>query len=66
VSPWSDAERAEPRVLGLKRSVVDRGLMVVTVYGALRAVQNVSPGMALKVVYQVEPTTPEFEDVSAH
>jgi hypothetical protein len=40
--------------------------MVVTVYGALRAVQNVFPGMALKVVYQVEPTTPEFEDVSVH
>jgi len=38
--------------------------MIATVYGALKAVQSVYPGMALKVVYPVEPTTPVFEDVS--
>ena len=39
-------------------------LMIVMVYGALKAVQNVYPGMALKVVYRVEPTMPGYEDVS--
>jgi hypothetical protein len=39
--------------------------MIATVYGALKAVQNVYPEMALKVVYPVEPTMPVFEDVLA-
>jgi hypothetical protein len=39
--------------------------MIATVFGALKAVQNVYLGMALKVVYPVEPTTPVFEDASA-
>jgi hypothetical protein len=39
--------------------------MIATVCGASRAVQNVYPEMVLKVVYLVEPTMPEFEDVSA-
>jgi hypothetical protein len=39
--------------------------MIATVYGALKAVQNVYPEMEPKVVYPVEPTMPVFEDVSA-
>jgi hypothetical protein len=39
--------------------------MIATVYGALKAVQSVYLGMALKVDYPVEPTMPVFEDVSA-
>jgi hypothetical protein len=46
-------------------SALPRELMIATVCGALKAVQNVYLGMALKVVYQVEPTTPVFEDVLA-
>jgi uncharacterized membrane protein YqhA len=46
-------------------SALTRELMIVTVYGALKAVQSVYLGMALKVVYRVVPTMPEFEDVSA-
>jgi hypothetical protein len=40
-------------------------LMIATVYGGSKAVQNVYPETELKVVYPVEPTTPVFEDVSA-
>lgn len=39
--------------------------MIATVYGGLKAVQNVYLGMEPKVVYQVELTMPVFEDVLA-